>query len=209
MSTTTTATTADLADLVKKCPAFQAKDGGASASCPFKESPGKMTALTQSMPASHTTAGSEAHQAIEQALASHPRPRGGSFSKPGSLFSALDELARDVLGADALARVRSSSIDAAEAAAAAEPALPLSTQLKTGTQEAHTAAESGTFVKRLLRGKVEPREYRLLVVDLLHVYVACRWWWWWWCCCCCCCRCCCRRCYGTRPPPSSSPPPSS
>jgi heme oxygenase len=48
----------------------------------------------------------------------------------------------------------------------------LSKLLKMGTQDAHKAAESGTFVKRLLRGKVAPEEYRLFLVDLVHVYEA-------------------------------------
>jgi heme oxygenase len=48
----------------------------------------------------------------------------------------------------------------------------LSKLLKMGTQSAHKAAESGSFVKRLLRGRVPLEEYRLLLVDLRHAYEA-------------------------------------
>lgn len=69
---------------------------------------------------------------------------------------------------------RSTIVEPEEEKSAPEPLSDvfLSKLLKMGTQGAHKAAESGTFVKRLLRGRVPAEEYRLLVVDFVHVYDA-------------------------------------
>ena len=45
-----------------------------------------------------------------------------------------------------------------------------SKRIKEGTSESHKAAESVLFVKKFVRGEINPQLYQQLVVDLYHVY---------------------------------------
>lgn len=54
--------------------------------------------------------------------------------------------------------------------AKAEPAVPLATLLRTGTQDLHELAEHHAFQKNMLDGKVERSQYALYLVQVLYVH---------------------------------------
>jgi heme oxygenase len=151
---------ADVLKTLMKCPAVRGTIDGFDEKVisPFRAVSKLLDSVEvmSKMPKSHTVSDSNANKALQDAL---------KDLRAGCRTSDERQVVREL-------EARTLPVDNA-----AEPMEPpsdifLSKRLKMGTQNAHKAAESGTFVKRLLRGRVPPEEYRLLLVDLCHVYEA-------------------------------------
>mmetsp|Transcript_36693 Transcript_36693/g.67275 ORF Transcript_36693/g.67275 Transcript_36693/m.67275 type:complete len:528 (-) Transcript_36693:175-1758(-) len=178
---------------LKGCPAFTntcSEEGGiATPTCPFSKATdlGAVGEAMSQMPTSHSEQGTKAHEALVQSLkvmhsasmAARERLEGRACPvfDNGCPFKQCVTTTGKPLVLEIEARSWLAGQEKVEEAtpASQEPAaleINLSKMLKVGTQAAHKEAESGSFVKRLLRGKSSPEEYRRLLVDLHHVYEA-------------------------------------
>mmetsp|Transcript_41247 Transcript_41247/g.94900 ORF Transcript_41247/g.94900 Transcript_41247/m.94900 type:complete len:511 (+) Transcript_41247:75-1607(+) len=184
-----------LSTSLKNCPAFgstsyeHASANTALASCPFRTASnlGAVGETISQMPASHSEQGSKANDAFVQSLkmmhSTSLAAKGRSDGRACPVFdsgcpfkqcvtSVGKPLVKEMEVRSWFAGQEEKLEEQPQAAEEKPLEIHLSKMLKVGTQAAHKEAESGSFVKRLLRGRSSPEEYRRLIVDLHLVYEA-------------------------------------